>query len=103
MTSAGETLATSMTLDQCWAISETWYAGRLGLDYQRPPLDYFSDFYRGLGSSVRHGHCGLQVLGNSIQHPLGDLAQDPISPSGRNRRPFRSWLRALGLVQGDRF
>jgi hypothetical protein len=46
MGSAGETLVTSMTLDQCWAISETWYAGRLDLDYQRPPLDHFQRLLR---------------------------------------------------------
>jgi len=41
MSSAGKALATSMTLDQCWHISETWYSGRLDLGYQRPPLDHF--------------------------------------------------------------
>ena len=49
MSSAGETLATSMTLDQCWAISETWYAGRLDLNYQRPPLDHFQRVLGGAG------------------------------------------------------
>jgi hypothetical protein len=41
MTSIGEALAASMTLDQCWALSETWYEGRLDLDYLRPPLEHF--------------------------------------------------------------
>ena len=30
-----------MTLDECWALSETWYEGRLGRDYQRPPREHF--------------------------------------------------------------
>jgi len=49
MASAGETLATSMTLDQCWIISETWYAGRLDTDHQRPPLDHFQRLLGGAG------------------------------------------------------
>ena len=49
MTSVGETLATLMTLDQCWAISETWYAGRLDPDYQRPPIDHFKRLLQGAG------------------------------------------------------
>jgi hypothetical protein len=49
MKSVRETLATSMTLDQCWTISETWYAGRLDVDYQRPPLDHFQRLLREAG------------------------------------------------------
>jgi hypothetical protein len=30
-------LAATMTVDQCWTISATWYRGRLALDYQPPP------------------------------------------------------------------
>ena len=30
-----------MTLDQCWSISETWYEGRLDVDYERPPVAHF--------------------------------------------------------------
>jgi len=38
-----------MTLEQCWTISEIWYAGRLDLDYERPPVDYFQRLLRGAG------------------------------------------------------
>jgi hypothetical protein len=30
-----------MTLDQCWSLSRTWYAGRLDLDYRRPGVEHF--------------------------------------------------------------
>jgi len=49
MASVREALATSMTLEQCWTISEIWYAGRLDLDYERPPVDYFQRLLRGAG------------------------------------------------------
>jgi len=41
MAQAGEKLPAFMTLSQCWALSETWYRGRLDIGYQRPPLDHF--------------------------------------------------------------
>lgn len=49
MTEAKASLAGVMTLDQCWAISETWYEGRLDLDYERPPLAHFQGLLRGVG------------------------------------------------------
>jgi hypothetical protein len=54
MSSAGETFAASMTLDQCWIISETWYAGRLDVDYRRPAIDHLQSLLRraGLGGDV---------------------------------------------------
>jgi hypothetical protein len=30
-----------MTLDQCWRLSETWYAGRLAREYDRPAREHF--------------------------------------------------------------
>jgi hypothetical protein len=47
--SAGEPMAASMTLDQCWSISETWYEGRLDLDFERPPVDHFQALLRDAG------------------------------------------------------
>ena len=44
-----EAMAASMTLDQCWSISETWYEGRLDVDYERPPADHFQALLRGAG------------------------------------------------------
>lgn len=35
-----------MTLDQCWAVSATWYAGRLDLDWQRPPVQRYQALLR---------------------------------------------------------
>jgi hypothetical protein len=32
-------MAAFMTLDQCWALSRTWYEGRLDLDFERRPLE----------------------------------------------------------------
>jgi len=29
-----------MTLDQCWRLSETWYAGRLAREHERRPLEH---------------------------------------------------------------
>jgi hypothetical protein len=49
MADAGRSLAGVMTLDQCWQVSETWYAGRLDLGYQRPALDSFQSLLRGAG------------------------------------------------------
>ena len=49
MTEAKASLAGVMTLDQCWAISETWYEGRLDLDYERPPLEHFQGLLRRVG------------------------------------------------------
>ncbi len=49
MTDAGTSLAGSMTVEQCWALSETWYAGRLDLGYRRPPLDTFQSLLQGVG------------------------------------------------------
>ncbi len=49
MTEAGTSLAGVMTLDQCWSVSATWYAGRLGADYQRPPLEHFQSLLHGEG------------------------------------------------------
>jgi len=43
MTDRGESLVACMTLDQCWTLSETWYAGRLDRHYQRLPLDSFQE------------------------------------------------------------
>jgi hypothetical protein len=40
-----------MTLAQCWALSEWWYAGRLDRDYRRPPLGHFQDLLRAAGLS----------------------------------------------------
>ena len=50
MMSFGEALAASMALDQCWTLSETWYEGRLDVDYERPPLEHFQRLL---------GHAGL--------------------------------------------
>jgi|GraSoi2013_100cm_1033763.scaffolds.fasta_scaffold199513_1 hypothetical protein len=49
MTEAGRSLAGVMSLDQCWQVSETWYAGRLDLGYQRPALDDFQSLLRRAG------------------------------------------------------
>jgi hypothetical protein len=49
MTKAGTALVGVMTLDQCWAISETWYAGRLDLGYQRPPVEHYQSLLAGVG------------------------------------------------------
>jgi hypothetical protein len=49
MTDRGESLVACMTLDQCWTLSETWYAGRLDRHYQRPPLDSFQELLRRAG------------------------------------------------------
>ena len=49
MTETGTSLAGVMTLDQCWALSETWYEGRLDLDYQRPPHEHFQGLLRSVG------------------------------------------------------
>ncbi len=49
MSAAGEKLAASMTLNQCWALSESWYSGRLDLGYQRPPLDHFQRLLQDAG------------------------------------------------------
>jgi hypothetical protein len=49
MSETGEDMASSMTLDQCWALSATWYAGRLELGYQRPPADHFQRLLHGVG------------------------------------------------------
>ena len=38
-----------MTLDQCWEVCETWYQGRLELDYVRPPLERFQAILRRAG------------------------------------------------------
>jgi hypothetical protein len=38
-----------MTIDQCWAVSETWYEGRLDLGYLRPPLQRFQDILTSAG------------------------------------------------------
>lgn len=38
-----------MTLNQCWALSETWYEGRLTMDYARPPIDHFQALLRAVG------------------------------------------------------
>ncbi|HTP24189.1 MAG TPA: hypothetical protein VMK12_00835 [Anaeromyxobacteraceae bacterium] len=38
-----------MTLNQCWALSETWYAGRFDIGYQRPLLDHFQRLLQGVG------------------------------------------------------
>lgn len=45
-TETGTSLAAVMTLDQCWTVSETWYEGRLELDYERPPLEHFQALLR---------------------------------------------------------
>lgn len=42
-------MAASMTLNQCWALSETWYEGRLTMDYARPPIDHFQALLRAVG------------------------------------------------------
>ena len=49
MTGKGESLVGCMTLDQCWTLSETWYAGRLDRHYQRPRLDSFQELLRRAG------------------------------------------------------
>ncbi len=49
MAEAGAPLVGVMTLDQCWAISETWYRGRLEPGYRRPPLDHFQSLLAGVG------------------------------------------------------
>jgi hypothetical protein len=49
MSGAKENMASSMTLDQCWALSENWYAGRLDVGYQRSPLDHYQRLLRGVG------------------------------------------------------
>lgn len=49
MASAGEELAGVMRLDQCWGLCERWYAGRLELDYRRPPGDHFQRLLREAG------------------------------------------------------
>jgi hypothetical protein len=49
MSKAREDMASSMTLDQCWALSASWYAGRLDIGYQRPPLDHFQRLLHGVG------------------------------------------------------
>ena len=49
MMGKGESLAGCMTLDQCWTLSETWYAGRLDRHYQRPRLDSFQELLREVG------------------------------------------------------
>jgi len=49
MTEAGTSLAGMMTLDQCWSVSETWYAGRLAMNYQRMPLEHFQSLLREVG------------------------------------------------------
>lgn len=38
-----------MTLDQCWRLSATWYAGRLDAGYERPPAEHFQRLLRGVG------------------------------------------------------
>jgi hypothetical protein len=38
-----------MTLDQCWSLSETWYAGRLDLGYERPAMEHFQRLLREAG------------------------------------------------------
>jgi len=38
-----------MTLDQCWALSENWYAGRLGANYERPPAAHFQALLGAVG------------------------------------------------------
>ena len=72
MMSAGDTLAASMTLDQCWAICKTWYARRLDLDYQRPPLD---DFQRLLGGGWAHR--GRLV---AVASETGVAVRDDVNP-----------------------
>jgi len=38
-----------MTLDQCWALSERWYEGRLDLDSQRPAAAHYQALLSGAG------------------------------------------------------
>ena len=38
-----------MTVEQCWAVSEHWYAGRLDLGYARPAPTHFQALLRGVG------------------------------------------------------
>jgi hypothetical protein len=49
VTARGESLAGFMTLDQCWTLSDGWYAGRLDRHYQRPPLDRFQELLNRAG------------------------------------------------------
>ena len=81
MTEAGTSLAGVMTLDQCWAVSATWYAGRLGMNYQRPPLEHFQ--------SLLHGEGLVGDAWSLTFHPGRVPAQDPACGRGRRRLPSR--------------